>query len=289
MSPLNVEDTPYESKDDPTTIKQALIEPVGIIEQPPVPTIDKEKLFFQTKRLVGLMLFNTLLCSICLILGIEDVGGWLGFLVILIGTIFTGISGAWGYYKWGTVSEDIFKINGFNASLESEGIKLKTDKNKVERQVNKLRGRIKVLHSDLHELEERLIHFNQLKTKLEELDTDVDDIKIVVKTTANLIDELKSIAIENERAYLFELYYNIEFRDNQSGLNKDEYMRLLARLTKESRDMLTNNKTFEDIAGDDNIISLTEFQELVGDYLQRLDNVVFTRRETLSMLEEDDN
>ena len=282
-------DAPYESKDDPTVALTSL-DTVGNRSgdnttrgEPRLSPDDTEKLNGQTRTLICLLLGSVLTCAICLIVGLQEKkSSWIGFSIIEIVTILVSFIAAYNVYQWGIVSNEINHVTGLNASLESEHEKLKIEKTKYLRQVNTLKGRIKVLNGDVLDLETQLEHFDRLKREMREsidvLDrdigtgnTDVDNAEHYLDELNELIVEMKQIFIENEKAYLYELYYTMEYRDNEKGLNKREYERLLQRLPEKSRKLLVNNQTFEDIAGDDNVIDLQEFQQFVANYLSQLE------------------
>ena len=65
------------------------------------------------------------------------------------------------------------------------------------------------------------------------------------------------------------VHESIEFMDDQEGVSKeefDEFWRLLPSSYVEKWKKL--NKTFEDIAGDDGIIDMREFDDFVDDFLK---------------------
>ena len=280
-------DAPYESKDDPTVVltsnDSSAVGTGSPIGAPRLTPDDTDRLNQQTRTFIGILLATTLTCAICLIIGLEEKGSsWVAFAIILIVTIVISFMAAYNIYQWEIVSNEITHVEGLNATLESSQLKLKTEKNKMSRQVNVLRGRIKILNADLVELETQLAHFDTIKREIRQsIDLTNDNnnsnngnrqrAEEYVESLTDLISEMKRILIENEKAYLYELYYTMEYRDNKKGLNKREYSRLLARLPENSRNLLVNNQTFEQIAGDDNIISLTEFQQFVANYLAKLE------------------
>ena len=105
----------------------------------------------------------------------------------------------------------------------------------------------------------------------------------VVSNLNNIYGDIHNIIIENEKTTLYEIYYDVELRDGMKGISKHEWDQLFARLSIEQRKCFLKFGTFEEIAGNDGMVSFQEFQDLVKKMLQSYDKVI-VRARSRSML-----
>ena len=106
----------------------------------------------------------------------------------------------------------------------------------------------------------------------------------VVTNLNGIYSDIHSIIIENEKTTLYEMYYDVELRDGMKGLTKREWNQLVSRLTVNQSKRFAKFGTFEEIAGNDGIMSFQEFQDLVKKMLQSYDKAI-VRARSKSMLD----
>ena len=99
-----------------------------------------------------------------------------------------------------------------------------------------------------------------------------------MKQIENMIDSLnrgfaalQHVVIQNEKAALLAAFYETCYRDNEIGLTRSEYGRFLDRLPRSQRARFEERGTFQELAGEDGVIDLQEFQELVDDIVTECD------------------
>ena len=90
----------------------------------------------------------------------------------------------------------------------------------------------------------------------------------MVSNLNHVYDDMHSVIIENEKTALYEMYYDVELNNGSKGVSKREWNRLISRLSVAQRERLEKIGTFEEIAGNDYIMSFQEFQDLVKKTLQ---------------------
>ena len=97
----------------------------------------------------------------------------------------------------------------------------------------------------------------------------------VVSNLDNIYDDIHNIIIENEKTTLYEMYYDVELKDDGKGISKSEWERLISRLSIQQRQRFSKFGTFEEIAGNDCMMSFQEFQGLVKKMLESYDKAIF--------------
>ena len=83
------------------------------------------------------------------------------------------------------------------------------------------------------------------------------------------MDNMTQVISSNERASLLSIYYEVSTRDREEGLSVSEYDRFLGRLNLKTKRYFEECGTFHDIAGEDNVIDLREFEELLDEVIAK--------------------
>ena len=105
--------------------------------------------------------------------------------------------------------------------------------------------------------------FDEIRRSLTLIYDEDKDISLMLDAVNDIFRETKETMIRNKKAALLAMYYDVQFRDGELGLSKKEYRRLLGRMSKSDAAFFEELGDFESLAGDDGIIDLVEFQELI--------------------------
>mmetsp|Transcript_19325 Transcript_19325/g.30649 ORF Transcript_19325/g.30649 Transcript_19325/m.30649 type:complete len:291 (-) Transcript_19325:96-968(-) len=183
------------------------------------------------------------------------------FLIICLLTIGLALAGAYGVYRWGTVQEQIDRFEGENKKYESELVLLRSSKERIASDVQGISESNALLQKDVDELNKTYHEYDDLRKQLEEIAGDNEDINEMIGTLNGMCGKMKSAVVQNQRASILKIFYDVQFRDKNEGMSEGEYRRFHGKLDKETRARFDKYGNFERLAGDDGIISLVEFQE----------------------------
>jgi len=224
-----------------------------------------------TKLISPIFLLFGAIAFICTILAIAKVGGdgWVPFCFVALGTIIFSIIAALGVYKWGTVEEQIELFQAENKKYEEEIEKLSHTREQLTDEVTKLEETTNGLKRDVDTLKDTLGQYDQLKNSLQEICGDNQELNDLINDVNDMYSSMKQTILSNTRAGILAAYYSASLRDDEEGMSSKEYRRFKMGLDKETRAVFEGFGTFEEIAGDDEIIDLDEFQALVDKLLEQ--------------------
>jgi len=224
-----------------------------------------------TKLISPIFLFFGLFALICTILSIAKVGGdgWATFALVALGTIIFSVIAALGVYKWGTVEEQIELFQAENKKYEEEIERLSHTREQLTDEVSKLEETTNGLKRDVDTLKDTLGQYDQLKNSLQEICGDNQELNDLINDVNDMYSSMKQTILSNTRAGILAAYYSASLRDDEEGMSSKEYRRFKMGLDKETRAVFEGFGSFEEIAGDDEIIDLDEFQALVDKLLEQ--------------------
>jgi len=231
---------------------------------------DMEQLSKFTKIISPLFLLFGLVAIICTILSIVNVdgsGGWVTFFIVILSTVVFSIMAALGVYKWGTVEEQIDIFKGENDKYASEIDELRNTKEQLAGEVSKLQETTNSMSRDVDNLKATLGQYDELKESLKEICGDNQQLNDLINDVNEMYSSMKNTILSNTRAGILSAYYDAALKDDEEGMSPREYKRFLARLDKKTRSVFEGFGSFEQIAGDDGLIDLAEFQQLVDKLL----------------------
>merc|ERR1719410_2316015 len=255
------------------------------IEQDDDITVDAEmeQLSKFTKIISPLFLVFALVAVICTFLSIFNVdkaNGWVTFFIVALSTVVFSIMAALGVYKWGTVEEQIEVFKGENDKYAAEIDELRQTKTQLAGEVSKLQETTNSMSRDVDNLKATLSQYDELKESLAEICGDNQALNDLINDVNDMYSSMKNTILSNTRAGILSAYYTAALKDDEEGMSKKEYRRFLARLDKKTRDVFKDFGSFEQIAGDDGLIDLNEFQQMVDKLLaQQADDLILEQAE----------
>ena len=178
-------------------------------------------------------------------------------------------------YKYGTISMHIKQLKSQTNEFSNSMTSLKQETNTLKDNVNAIRNTISGLHRNCQNLEDQLLEFDELNDELQNIAKDQEDMLQLVDNLNNITKDMQDLAIKNLEARLYHIYYDVEFKDENAGMDKREYTRFLNALDMKTR-ALFNNFTKIDINHDRNI-SIFEFKMLIEKVLTKITQDDFER------------
>jgi len=223
------------------------------------------------------------ICTILSILGIDNASGWVTFMLVVVSTVVFSIIAALGVYKWGTVEEQIELFKQENDKYAQEIDELRTTKDQLAGEVTKLQETTHSLNRDVDNLKATLSQYDELKNSLSEICGDNQQLNDLINDVNDMYNSMKNTILSNTRAGILSAYYDAALKDDEEGMSQREYKRFLARLDKKTREIFKEFGSFEEIAGDDGLIDLNEFQGLVDKLLsEQADELILEQQEEKS-------
>merc|ERR1719362_1326506 len=115
-----------------------------------------------------------------------------------------------------------------------------------------------------------LEQFDDIRKQMESCAADAGvEVTELFKQTTGVFDSMKDVQEQQEYALLRKIAADIEFMDDTEGMTLKEFQRFCVRVPAQYKAILKNHEeeTFNEIAGDDHIISYDElgvlFKKLV--------------------------
>ena len=195
-------------------------------------------------------------------------------LILLIITNGAAILGAYGVYKYGALQEYLDRFEEENKKYASELETLKKTSTELKKDVQGITESVDGLKSNADELNSTMGEFDEIRQNLASLcadDGDMKELSEMVDGLNNGFVEMQNVILNNKKAALLAAYYKVSTRDGDAGLSEKEYKRFLAKLTIEQRQKFQDFGTFQEIAGDDDVIDLAEFQNVVDSIISECD------------------
>ncbi|ETO21510.1 hypothetical protein RFI_15694 [Reticulomyxa filosa] len=172
-----------------------------------------------TKIVVPFFLILLTVGIVCIVLGLVDTAldsDIIGELIIC--TIMGGSLGAWGVYKWGTVQEELVRMNEENSKYENEILHLQSTKEALSTQVSEMQSTVNQLKGSVDELNNQLRCFDELKQELEKIAEHNQDIGTLIDDVTNIFSDMRRLCLANEKAFYLGLYYDVAFKDKNLDL-----------------------------------------------------------------------
>ena len=136
---------------------------------------------------------------------------------------------------------------------------------------------MKDLQESTEEMNETVREFEDIRERLSSLckeNGEMTQIGDLIDSLNRDFDAMRLIVMHNEKAALLSAFYGTCYRDNEIGLSRSEYRRFLGGLSIAQRRRFQDRGTFEELAGEDCVIDLQEFQELVDRIITEYDEEV---------------
>ena len=172
-------------------------------------------------------------------------------------------------YTYGDLRHYVERMRSQNEKYDTEIDKIEKINEELRSQVESIGKSKEQLTKSTKELKERFQKFEEVRQHLSGICDENKHVHDVVDSLNDQIDALRLIVIHNEKAALLSKFYGQWKQEN--GLNRQEYARFLSGLDKEQRTNFKEKWTFEQLAGDDEIIDIHEFQRVIDEIVGKYD------------------
>jgi len=208
---------------------------------------------------------------IFMVLGITTgtVSQWISMLVIIGITLAGSFLGMWATYLTGTFEEFTEKMKKENGKFEYNIDQLTSTRGELKQHTKGVFFEVKKLGRDAKELDVTLQQYDELRKDLESLGAQNAEVNKLVDDVNNAFDGMVEVISNNERASLLSIYYEVSCRDDEKGLSSEEYNRFLGRLNQKTKQLFEDEGSFKELAGEDDIIDLQEFEALLDVVIEK--------------------
>eukprot|EP01084_Bolivina_argentea_P152052 265299_1 len=193
----------------------------------------------------------------------DFVGAIIALICIITMTWVGSIIGMVGTYLWGSVEDAIDFFKKQNEKFEFNVKDLQKIRMEVREETKQLFFGVGKLNRTAKNLDSTIGEFDSLRQELGKVCGKNKKLNDMLDEINGQYNDLVSIIGANERAQLFSIYYEVSTKDKQQGLSQMEYERFLGRLNQSTKDFFEEQGTFHQLAGDDAIIDLTEFEQVL--------------------------
>merc|ERR1711994_1207810 len=91
---------------------------------------------------------------------------------------------------------------------------------------------------DAKELDEEAKEFEGLVDELKSIAGDNEDILELLDNTNKIFNDMRKVVLENERAHLLSTFYECAFRDDDNRMDKQEFQDMLEEVLTEVDELL---------------------------------------------------
>ena len=139
---------------------------------------------------------------------------------------------------------------------------LKQERERIAEQVAGMESDVDALKANVNNLNEQIAKFDDLKGALEKIAGESEDISHLLESVNSTFGETRKAILLSKQAALWQSYYSCLF-NQETGLNEDAFEELTDILSKHELEHLRELGDFNQLAGDDGIIDVEEFGEII--------------------------
>eukprot|EP01083_Nonionella_stella_P016101 45025_1 len=168
------------------------------------------------------------------------------------------------------LKEEVTRLGVNNKDFRLQNSQLRTEVHKLSQAQEQLSAVEARLKETTKQHAENIEKFKQLDKKLQGISGDnIEAITNLQKMSGFVRSSLEDELIQHERSILMKVMEHMEFRNEEEGLNHEEWDRLISALPLSfQRRFSAMDESFDDIAGDSGIICIDKFKELADRFAE---------------------
>ena len=112
----------------------------------------------------------------------------------------------------------IERFKGENAKYESQIQSLNSTKMRLADQVRGIDATVSNLSKSADDLKKELKQFDQLRKELEEVAGKNQTINDMINDINGMYDGMKSAVIQNQRSSILQIFYEVQWKDDDHGI-----------------------------------------------------------------------
>jgi len=163
------------------------------------------------------------------------------------------------------LKEEVDKMDKLNQSFRAENAQIRQEVDKLSRASENLTNVEVKLKESNQKLKANLEKFRELDKNLKQLSgSNIEGLEKLQTSCEAVMNRWKESLIKHEKTLLNKVFDEFEMNDSKPDMSKEEFIQFINALPPSYQDRWTNmNTTFEELAGDDNIMQYEEFRNLV--------------------------
>ncbi|ETO05758.1 hypothetical protein RFI_31639 [Reticulomyxa filosa] len=127
--------------------------------------------------------------------------------ILLLVNAGINLLGAWSVYQYGVIQDQIDKLKEQNNEYKSNIDDLKQSKDELKKQVEEMNSTVSNMEKDASLLEEQTKQFEPLLNDLKSIAKDNEDVASILDQTNNIFHDMRNSILQNERAHLLSTFY----------------------------------------------------------------------------------
>jgi len=184
------------------------------------------------------------------------------------GYVIAGVAGCitalFGWHQFRllmALKEQVEVTAKLNSQFKNENMAVLKEVNSLQNATSQLTTTEGTLRQSTEKQKANLHNLNQLNENLSQMGgANNDAFKKIHEMSKSVVSKWKDQLQIHERDMLISVYEQHEMKDNQSGLQEDEYNQFLAALPTKYQERLKKLGTFKQLAGNDNVLDYEEFK-----------------------------
>jgi len=163
------------------------------------------------------------------------------------------------------LKEEVDKMDKLNQAFRAENAAIKQEVDKLSRARESLTNVEEKLEESNAKLKENLEKFRELDNNLKKLaGSNIQGLEKLQSSCEAVMNRWKESLIKHEKTLLNKVFDGFEFADDKPDMSKEEFQNFIKALPPAYQERWRNMKvTFEELAGDDNLMQYDEFRKLV--------------------------
>jgi len=187
-----------------------------------------------------------------------------GYVIAGIAGSITGIYGFYHFRLLMALKEQVENFMKLNVKFKQENTAVLKDVNRLQFASTQLRTMEDTLRQSTEKQKQNLHVLTQLNQNLTAVGgVNSDSMRKIQDMSKTVVSKWKEQMIKHERGMLFAVYEQMEFKDNQSGLDENEYKEFFQLIPPKYQERFKKLGTFKELAGDDNVLDLDEFKAIL--------------------------
>eukprot|EP01083_Nonionella_stella_P093586 262348_1 len=166
------------------------------------------------------------------------------------------------------LKEQVDKMANLNQQFRKENAALQQEVDKLERAREQLCSVESGLKESNKKLKENVEKFRQLDKNLKQLaDSNIEGLEKLQRSSEKVMKTMEESLERHEKEILHKVFEHLEWSDKEEGLDRKEFARFWEQMpTSYMERWKRSGKTFEDYAGQDELLQFDEFSQLCDEF-----------------------
>jgi len=187
-----------------------------------------------------------------------------GYVIAGIAGCITGLFGFYQFRLLMALKEQVETLTKLNVNFKSENSAIIKEVHNLESASIQLRSTEDRLRQSTQKQKENINNLNELNKNLGTMGgSNMESMARIQDMSKKMVSKWKEELLKHERQLLVIVYERHEFKDNEAGLQEDEYKEFLAALPEDYQQRFQVKGTFKELADSNGVIHYDKFKEFL--------------------------